>query len=150
MILNALEGKSLPIYGDGRNIRDWLFVTDHCKAIWTVMKTGKRGETYNIGGNSELENIKVVEMICDILDEYEKIEGQRSRRSLMTFVKDRPGHDRRYAIDFTKIKTALNWFPEESFESGIRKTIEWYLGHQDWVNRVRSGEYRSWIRAHYG
>ena len=150
VILNALEGKSLPIYGDGRNIRDWLFVTDHCKAIWTVMKTGKRGETYNIGGNSELENIKVVEMICDILDEYEKIEGQRSRRSLMTFVKDRPGHDRRYAIDFTKIKKTLNWFPEESFESGIRKTIEWYLGHQDWVNRVRSGEYRSWIRAHYG
>jgi dTDP-glucose 4,6-dehydratase len=150
IILNALEGKSLPVYGDGRNVRDWLYVTDHCEAIWTVMKHGKRGETYNIGGNSELENIRVVEIICDIIDEYAKVEGYRSRRELITFVKDRPGHDRRYAIDFKKINNALNWFPKESFESGIRKTVEWYMRHQDWVDRVRSGEYRSWIKAHYG
>ncbi|MBW2609231.1 MAG: dTDP-glucose 4,6-dehydratase [Deltaproteobacteria bacterium] len=150
MILNAVEGKPLPVYGDGRNVRDWLFVRDHCTAIWTIMKQGKRGETYNIGGNTEMENIRIVEMICDILDEYKKGEGNQSRRELITFVKDRPGHDRRYAIDFNKIKDQLGWTPKESLESGLRKTIQWYLDNAEWVNRVKSGEYKSWIEEHYG
>jgi len=150
MILNALEGRPLPVYGDGLQIRDWLFVTDHCKAIWTILKKGKNGETYNIGGSHESENIKVVETICDILDGLQDPKGKLSCRELITFVKDRPGHDRRYAIDFRKIRETLNWMPEESFESGIRKTIQWYLSHQEWVDRVRTGEYRSWIKRHYG
>ena len=150
MILNAVEGKSLPVYGDGRHVRDWLYVRDHCVAIWTIMKQGKRGETYNIGGNSEMENIRVVEKICDILDESDTEADVRSRRKLITFVKDRPGHDRRYAIDFTKLRNELGWLPEESFESGLRKTIKWYVDHQTWVNRVKSGEYQSWIKEHYG
>lgn len=149
MLLNALEGKSLPVYGDGLNIRDWLYVRDHCVAIWKIMKEGKRGETYNIGGDNELENIRLVETICNILDEIRKEESQPSRRELITFVKDRPGHDRRYAIDFTKLKNKLGWSPEESFESGIRKTITWYLGNREWVDRVQSGEYQSWIESHY-
>jgi len=150
MILNALEGKPLPVYGDGRNVRDWLYVRDHCKAIWAIMKMGKRGETYNVGGDNEMENIRVVEMVCDIIDEMQGTEGTRSRRELITFVKDRPGHDRRYAIDFTKLKQAIGWFPEESFETGLRKTIQWYVDNREWVNRVRSGEYQSWIKEHYG
>jgi dTDP-glucose 4,6-dehydratase len=150
MILNAIEEKPLPVYGDGRNVRDWLYVRDHCTAIWTIMKQGKRGETYNIGGNTEMENIRIVEMICDILDEYKKDKGNQSRRELITFVKDRPGHDRRYAIDFKKIKDELGWTPKESLESGLRKTIKWYLDNTDWVNRVKSGEYKSWIEEHYG
>ncbi len=150
MILNALEGKPLPVYGDGRNIRDWLYVRDHCIAIWEIMKRGKRGETYNIGGKNEMENIRLVEMICDILDTHQKQEGGRPRRELITFVKDRPGHDRRYAIDFTKLREELGWMPEESLESGMRKTIQWYLDNQQWVNRVRSGEYQTWIKEHYG
>lgn len=150
MILNALEGKTLPVYGDGLNVRDWLYVRDHCTAIWAIMKNGKRGETYNIGGNSEMENIRIVEMVCDILDETEKLVDKGSRRELITFVKDRPGHDRRYAIDFTKLKRELGWVPEESLETGIRKTIRWYLNNQEWVNRVKSGEYLSWIEEHYG
>jgi len=150
MILNGLEGKPLPVYGDGRNVRDWLYVRDHCAAIWTIMKQGKRGETYNIGGNCEMENTVVVEMICDMLDELQPKADGAPRRELITFVKDRPGHDRRYAIDFSKLKEALGWMPEESFESGLRKTIQWYLDHQDWVERVKSGEYKSWISQHYG
>ncbi len=150
MILNALEGKSLPVYGDGKNVRDWLYVRDHCAAVWTIMKHGKRGETYNIGGDCEMENTVVVEMICDLLDALQPMAGGRSRRELIAFVKDRPGHDRRYAIDCSKLKTALGWMPEESFESGLRKTIRWYLDHQDWVDRVKSGAYKSWIRRHYG
>ena len=150
MILNALEGKPLPVYGDGRNVRDWLYVRDHCKAIWTIMKHGSKGETYNTGGSNELENIRIVEMICDTLDELQKWGGGRSRRDLITFVKDRPGHDRRYAIDSTKLKQGLGWAPEESLESGLRKTIQWYLDNQEWVNRVKSGEYQSWIKEHYG
>lgn len=114
------------------------------------MRHGKRGETYNIGANNEMENIRVVEMICDILDELHTGAENRSCRELITFVKDRPGHDRRYAIDSTKLRQALDWRPEESFESGLRKTIEWYLGHQEWVDRVKSGEYQSWIKEHYG
>jgi dTDP-glucose 4,6-dehydratase len=150
MILNALVGKPLPVYGDGKNVRDWLYVRDHCTAIWTIMKNGRRGETYNVGANMELENIRLVEMICDVLDEFDICKDSQSPRELITFVKDRPGHDRRYAIDFEKLRQELNWFPEESFESGIRKTITWYLDNKAWVNRIRSGEYQSWITEHYG
>lgn len=150
MILNALDAKPLPVYGDGRNIRDWLYVRDHCTAVWRIMTAGKRGETYAVGGNTEMENIRIVEMICDILDERIPPTDGLSRRRLITFVKDRPGHDRRYAIDAAKLARDLGWHPEESFEAGIRKTIEWYLTHGEWVDRVRSGEYRSWIHDHYG
>ena len=150
IILNALEDKPLPVYGDGLNVRDWLFVKDHCSAIWIIMKRGKRGETYNIGGKSEMENIKLVEIICDVLDEIQKADDHRSRRELITFVKDRPGHDRRYAIDFTKLRRELDWTPEESLQTGILKTIQWYLKNMEWVNRVKSGEYQSWIFEHYG
>ena len=149
IILNALEGKSLPVYGDGGNVRDWLYVRDHCTAIWKIMKLGKNGETYNIGGNSEMENIKLVEMICDILDEKNKLPNNRSRRDLITFVKDRPGHDRRYAIDFGKLNRELSWHPEASLETGIRDTIKWYMENQKWVERVKSGEYQTWIKTHY-
>jgi dTDP-glucose 4,6-dehydratase len=138
MILNALEGKPLPVYGDGLNVRDWLYVRDHCTAIWKIMKAGKRGETYNVGGNSEMENIRIVEMVCSILDESQGLKDNRPRRQLIRFVKDRPGHDRRYAIDFTKIKEQLEWFPVESLETGIRKTVQWYLDNRDWVDRVRN------------
>ncbi len=150
MILNALEGKPLPVYGDGLNVRDWLYVRDHCVAIWEIMKRGRRGETYNIGGNGEKTNLEVVRMICDFVDEMVPPESGKSRRELITFVKDRPGHDRRYAIDFRKIQRELGWQPEESFETGLRKTIRWYLEHREWVDRVRSGEYLEWIRTHYG
>jgi dTDP-glucose 4,6-dehydratase len=140
----------LPVYGDGRNIRDWLYVKDHCVAIWTIMRFGKIGETYNIGGNSEMENLAIVESICDILDEVLPCSGESSRRELITFVKDRPGHDRRYAIDFSKVHETLNWAPAESFATGLRKTIAWYLENTNWIDRVRSGEYRNWISEHYG
>jgi dTDP-glucose 4,6-dehydratase len=150
MILNALEGKPLPVYGDGLNVRDWLYVRDHCTAIWRIMKHGERGETYTVGGNTEMENIRIVEMICDIIDELVPPGNGLSRRELITFVKDRPGHDRRYAIDCTRLRETLSWAPEESFETGIRKTIHWYLENEEWVNRVRSGEYQSWIDAQYG
>lgn len=150
MILNAKEGKPLPVYGDGRNVRDWLYVKDHCEAIWAVIQSGSRGETYNIGGASEMENIAVVNMICDILDEILPPAQAQGRRSLITFVKDRPGHDRRYAIDFTKVQDELKWFPRESFATGIRKTIDWYLRNGTWVENIRSGEYQAWIAEHYG
>ena len=149
IILNALEGKSLPVYGDGGNVRDWLYVRDHCTAIWKIMKQGKNGDTYNVGGNSEMENIKLVEMICDVLDEMDRFPDKRSRRDLITFVKDRPGHDRRYAIDFGKLSRELSWFPEASLETGIRDTIKWYMENQKWVERVKSGEYQTWIKTHY-
>jgi len=150
MILNALEGKPLPVYGDGRHVRDWLYVRDHCTALWAIMKHGRRGETYNIGGDTEMENIRMVEIICDILDDMKTLTDGRSRRDLITFVKDRPGHDRRYAIDFSKLREDLVWTPQESLESGIIKTIQWYLENQEWVRRVKSGEYQSWIARHYG
>jgi len=150
MILNALDGISLPVYGDGRNVRDWLYVRDHCTAIWRIMKQGRRGETYNIGGDCEMENIRLVEAICDALDEIRPLEDSRPRRDLIRFVKDRPGHDRRYAIDFAKLTWELDWRPVESLESGLRKTIQWYIDNQEWVNRIRSGEYQSWIIEHYG
>lgn len=150
MILNAMEDKSLPIYGDGRNVRDWLYVRDHCTAVWTIMKHGKTGETYNVGGNHEMENIRIVETICDLIDALPSMAGKPSRRTLITYVKDRPGHDRRYAIDSTKLKMDLGWTPEESFETGIEKTLSWYHDHRSWVDRVRSGAYQDWIREHYG
>jgi len=149
MILNAIEGESLPVYGDGLHIRDWLYVRDHCTAVWMIMKKGNHGETYNVGGNNELENLKLVEIICEILDEHKKLQDHRPRKELITFVKDRPGHDRRYAIDFSKLKNALGWSPEESFETGIKKTIHWYLENTSWTDRVKSGEYLSWVKAHY-
>jgi dTDP-glucose 4,6-dehydratase len=150
MILNALEGQALPVYGDGKNVRDWLYVTDHCDAVWKIMRDGQWGATYNIGGNTEKPNIDVVETICDILDETAADSEIGPRRKLIAFVTDRPGHDRRYAIDSTKLKQELGWIPAESFESGIRKTIDWYLGNKQWVQRVQSGEYQTWIKQHYG
>lgn len=150
MILNALEGKSLPVYGDGRNIRDWLYVDDHCRAVWEIMKNGTRGETYNIGGRCELANIDTVNMICDLIDEHHpRAAGQTPRRELISFVKDRPGHDLRYAIDCSKLEKELGWKPRESFDSGLRKTIQWYMDNSEWVERVKSGEYRQWIKNHY-
>jgi len=149
MILNGLDGKSLPVYGDGQHIRDWLYVTDHCKAIWSILKRGMRGETYNIGGNCEMHNLDVVKMICDLLDEFVPRPGNEPRSNLVSFVKDRPGHDRRYAVDFSKLQRSLGWAPDESFETGLRKTIKWYLANQNWVARVKSGEYMSWIDRQY-
>src|SRR5277367_218010 len=149
MILNSLEGKPLPVYGDGQNVRDWLFVEDHCSAIRGVLERGRLGETYNIGGSSERKNIDVVTAICDLLDELAPSEAIGSRRKLITYVKDRPGHDRRYAIDARKIKQELGWKPAAQFESGIRKTVEWYLANQDWVENVRSGAYHQWIETNY-
>jgi dTDP-glucose 4,6-dehydratase len=150
VVLNALEGKPLPVYGDGRNVRDWLHVTDHCEAIRTIMAKGRRGETYNIGGGAEMENIAIVEMICDLVDEFAPFPEGGSRRRLITFVKDRPGHDRRYAIDFSKLHQELGWSPAESFASGLRKTVRWYLDNPSWSSRIRSGEYQSWIHEQYG
>jgi dTDP-glucose 4,6-dehydratase len=142
MILNALEGKPLPIYGNGLNVRDWLYVVDHCRAIWTVLNRGEFGETYNIGGHNEKTNISIVETICDILDDKRPRPDGTSYRSQMTFVKDRPGHDMRYAIDASKIARELGWKPEETFESGIRKTIGWYLENLDWCRRITDGTYQ--------
>ena len=149
VILNALEGKPLPVYGDGKNVRDWLFVEDHCAAIRAVLDRGRPGETYNIGGNSERANIDVVTAICDLVDEMRPQTGAEPRRKLITFVEDRPGHDRRYAIDARKIAHELKWRPAEQFESGLRKTVRWYLEHGDWVNSVRTGAYRDWIAKNY-
>ncbi len=153
MILNALEGKPLPVYGDGLNVRDWLFVGDHCAAIREVLEKGRLGETYNVGGASERKNIDVVTTICDILDELRPDAGSDkkigSRRNLIAYVKDRPGHDRRYAINAEKITRELGWRPEKQFESGIRETVEWFLANMDWVNDVRSGHYKEWIELNY-
>ena len=149
MILNALEGKALPVYGDGRNIRDWLYVEDHCRAVWEIMKNGTRGQTYNIGGHCELANIDTVNTICDFLDEMQPREDSTSRQDLISFVKDRPGHDLRYAIDCSRLEKELSWVPRESFESGLKKTIQWYLENTQWVERVQSGEYREWIEQQY-
>jgi dTDP-glucose 4,6-dehydratase len=148
VILNARDGKPLPVYGDGQNVRDWLYVEDHCTAIATVLAQGRIGQTYNIGGWNEKRNLDIVETICDIVDEIAGRQGP-PRRSLITFVKDRPGHDRRYAMDASKIKRELGWRPVETFESGIRKTVQWYLENEDWVRDVTSGSYRQWIETHY-
>lgn len=142
MILNAVRGKELPVYGDGGNVRDWLYVADHCRAIQKVVKQGVPGQVYNIGGNSEKTNLEIVHTLCDLLDEVRPREDGCSYRRQITFVKDRPGHDRRYAIDASKIKWELGWTPMETFDSGIRKTVEWYLANRDWCQRIWSGSYR--------
>ena len=149
MILNALEGKPLPVYGDGGNVRDWLFVGDHCSAIRTVLEKGRPGETYNIGGNSERANLDVVRTICTLVDELRPSADLGFREKLITFVPDRPGHDRRYAIDATKIAGELGWQPAVRFEDGLRQTVAWYLEHGDWIESVRTGAYRDWIRRNY-
>ena len=143
IINNALAGKPLPVYGDGQNVRDWLYVEDHAAAIWRVIEAGQSGATYNIGGNSERTNLTIVESICDLLDELApKLPSGQPRRSLITFVADRPGHDRRYAIDATKIRTELGWTPTHSLETGLRSTVAWYLAHRDWCDRIKNGSYR--------
>lgn len=149
VILNALEGKPLPVYGDGGNVRDWLFVRDHCAAIRTALEKGHPGETYNIGGNSERNNLQVVKTICRLVDELRPNPAGRPREELIQFVPDRPGHDRRYAIDSSKIQRELGWQPTVSFDEGLRQTVEWYLDHPEWVEHVRTGAYREWIRANY-
>lgn len=149
IIHNALSGKPLPIYGDGSNIRDWLYVTDHCLGIMTVMEKGRVGETYNIGGNNEKTNLEVVKTICGILDEMHPDSPVTPHEKLITFVKDRPGHDARYAINAEKISRELDWHPRETFEMGIRKTVAWYLENQKWVEQVISGEYRNWLQTNY-
>lgn len=148
MILNARDGKPLPVYGDGKNVRDWLYVEDHCQAIAKVLERGRPGETYNIGGWNEKPNIEIVQMVCDLVDEMAPRAGG-SRRELITYVKDRPGHDRRYAIDARKIERELGWKPKETFESGLRKTVRWYLENEAWVEGVTTGSYRQWIATHY-
>ena len=150
VIHHALAGKPLPIYGDGQQVRDWLYVEDHCRAIARVLEAGRVGETYNIGGWNEKPNLDVVHTLCDTLDRLRPRNDGQSYRSQITFVKDRPGHDRRYAIDARKIERELGWRPQETFESGIRKTVEWYLAHADWVADVTSGAYRQWVDTHYG
>lgn len=149
VIHNALQGKPLPVYGDGLQVRDWLFVTDHCRAIRRVLESGRLGETYNVGGCNQRSNLSVVEIICSLLDELRPDSKHVPHRQLIRFVEDRPGHDRRYAIDARKIQAELGWAPEESFETGIRKTVEWYLAHGDWVQSVTSGAYQQWIRHNY-
>jgi dTDP-glucose 4,6-dehydratase len=149
-ILNALEGKPLPMYGDGKQIRDWLYVNDHCSAIRLVLASGALGETYNIGGRSERTNLDVVHRICSVLDEISPRADGKSYSAQITFVRDRPGHDRRYAIDASKIERELGWKPEETFETGIRKTIAWYLDNMHWVEKVTSGAYRDWVNKQYG
>jgi len=148
MIVNALAGKPLPIYGDGQQVRDWLYVSDHCSAIRAVLSRGRIGEVYNIGGWNEMTNQQIVHRVCDLLDEL-RPHAEGSYRRLITHVKDRPGHDRRYAIDARKIERELGWRPAETFETGIRKTVQWYLDHADWVANVQSGGYRDWIATQY-
>jgi dTDP-glucose 4,6-dehydratase len=150
MIVNALAGKPLPVYGDGMQVRDWLYVRDHCRAIARVLEAGIPGETYNIGGWNEKPNVEIVHMICALLDEKRPRGDGRPYREQIAHVTDRPGHDRRYAIDARKIESELGWRPRESFETGIRKTVEWYLANAEWVERVMSGSYRDWIAAQYG
>jgi len=149
IILNALEGKPLPVYGDGGNVRDWLYVEDHCRAIWLIMNKGERGRTYNIGGRGEMRNLEVVGIICDLLDEMAPLPAHPRRRELTTFVKDRPGHDLRYAIDFSRLHQELGWEPQESFATGIKKTLQWYLANRKWADRIKSGEYMAWMKKQY-
>jgi dTDP-glucose 4,6-dehydratase len=149
IILNSLAGKPLPIYGDGQQIRDWLYVKDHCSAIRRVLEAGKLGETYNVGGWNEKPNLDVVHTICSILDGLRPKADGTSYASQITYVKDRPGHDRRYAINATKIERDLDWKPAETFETGIRKTVQWYLDNQEWTDGVLNGSYRDWVKKHY-
>ena len=148
-ILNAMNGKAIPVYGDGQNVRDWLFVADHCDAIRTVLARGKVGQTYNVGGRNEKPNLEIVQAICSILDELRPADAVVPHNKLITYVQDRPGHDRRYAMDTRKIERELNWQPKETFESGIRKTVEWYLANDAWIREVTSGHYREWIATQY-
>ena len=150
MILNAMEGKPLPIYGDGLNVRDWLYVDDHCKAIGAVLRGGRVGETYNIGARCEKTNLEVVKTVCRVLDGMRPDSPHRPHESLVAFVKDRPGHDRRYAMDSTKIESELGWRPDETFETGLHKTIQWYVENSPWLESIRTGVYRDWIESHYG
>ncbi len=150
VIHNALAGKPLPIYGDGQQIRDWLYVKDHCSAIRRVLEAGRLGETYNVGGWNEKANLEVVHTLCAILDELSPRADGQSYATQITFVTDRPGHDRRYAIDASKLERELGWKPAETFETGIRKTVQWYLDHQDWVANVTSGAYKQWVGQQYG
>ncbi len=149
MIVNALAGKPLPVYGDGMQIRDWLYVSDHCSAIRRVLEAGIPGETYNVGGWNEKPNIEIVKTICALLDELRPKADGTQYTSQISYVTDRPGHDRRYAIDATKIHKELGWKPQETFDSGIRKTVQWYLDHADWVAQVQSGAYRDWVQTNY-
>ncbi len=149
IILNILEKNPLPVYGDGKNVRDWLYVIDHCNALVRVLEQGRPGETYNIGGGAERQNIEIVQLLCDLLDARLRRSGRESSRSLINFVTDRPGHDRRYAIDATKISNELGWTPEYVFEEALKTTIDWYVDHLDWVDSVRTGEYRQWIEMNY-
>jgi dTDP-glucose 4,6-dehydratase len=149
MIVNALAGKPLPVYGDGQQIRDWLYVTDHCSAIRRVLQAGRVGEVYNVGGWNEKPNLEIVHTVCALLDELCSRADGNSYRSQISFVKDRPGHDRRYAIDARKIEQELGWRPAETFDTGIRKTVQWYLAHPDWVAHVQSGAYRDWVMKQY-
>ncbi len=149
IILNIIQGNPLPVYGDGKNVRDWLYVSDHCDAIIKVLESGKPGETYNIGGGEERQNIEIVNLLCDILDKRLGRSQADSSRGLITFVKDRPGHDRRYAMDASKIREQLGWAPGHAFEEALERTVDWYLDHMAWVDSVRSGEYRKWIEVNY-
>ena len=150
MCINILLGKPLPVYGDGQNVRDWLYVRDHCQALDTVIHKGKAGETYNIGGNNEVKNIDLVRMLCELMDELAPDLPVKPAQNLITFVKDRPGHDRRYAIDASKIRTELGWEPQETVEGGLRKTIQWYLDHRDWWQPLLSKEYQEYYGKVYG
>lgn len=149
IILNALEGKALPVYGKGNQVRDWLYVEDHARALYKVVTEGVIGETYNIGGHNEKQNIDVVHTLCALLDELRPDSAHRPHAKLITYVQDRPGHDQRYAIDASKIQRELGWVPEETFDSGIRKTVEWYLNNTQWVEHVKSGSYQQWIDQNY-
>jgi dTDP-glucose 4,6-dehydratase len=148
VILNALEGKPIPVYGDGQNVRDWLYVEDHCRGIEAVIEKGIPGEVYNIGGDNEWRNLDIINLVCDRLNELQP--GPADYHDLISFVKDRPGHDRRYAIDAAKIRRDLGWEPRHDFRSGIEQTLNWYLGHRDWCDRVRSGDYRHYYERQYG
>ena len=149
MIVNALAGKHLPVYGDGMQIRDWLYVKDHCSAIRRVLQGGQLGETYNVGGWNEMPNIEIVQRVCQLLDQMRPRADGKSYAEQITYVKDRPGHDRRYAIDARKLEKDLDWKPAETFDSGIQKTVQWYLDHQDWVAQVQSGAYKDWVSKQY-
>ena len=150
IIHNALAGEKLPVYGDGMQIRDWIYVADHCEGVRTVLEKGKPGETYNIGGRCERTNLEVVGSICEHLDRLRPQSAHRPHKELITFVEDRPGHDRRYAINDSKVRSDLGWQPVETFDSGLLKTVAWYLEHQDWIEQVHTGAYRDWIRLNYG
>ncbi len=150
MILNGLRRKPLPVYGDGLNVRDWLYVTDHCAAIRRVIEAGRPGETYNIGGNSELTNLQVINDLCELLDDLTDATEIGAHAELISFVADRPGHDRRYAIDAEKISRDLGWQPTESFTSGLRRTVQWYLDNEKWISDIESGAYQQWIKSNYG